>query len=195
MGCSLGFSKPEFWLCHSFKLGPTYPNILLCMEQPALRRNLIDWWNVQIKKYFRESTPDGNTWKELIWLLTTQNCCHPCRALQCSVVTILVLPWIKVLLSLRPGMVFEIISNLLSSQKVFCESFWSRPGYFVFSLVILIFFSSADQPQVHQLSRSQEHTSHSEHGHSNLWRQQYFRAFVTGILSLCRFLTLPCCSN
>lgn len=193
MGCSLSFSKPEFWLCHSFK-GTNIHKRSATYGTTALTRNLInDSKNQKILQ--RGHTRWKHKWKELIWLLTTQNCCHPCSALQCSVVTILVLPWTKVLLSLRPGMVFEIISNLLSSQKVFCESFWSRPGYFVFSLVILIFFSSADQPQVHQLSRSQEHTSHSEHGHSNLWRQQDFRAFVTGILSLCRFLTLSCCSN
>lgn len=56
-------------------------------------------------------------WKEHTWLLTAQNWCHPCRALQRAAVTELVLPWIKVVLSLRPGMGFEIISTLLSSQS------------------------------------------------------------------------------
>lgn len=148
---------------------------MTCPNQKILQRGL---------------TRRKHTWKEHIWLLTTRNWCHPRSALEREVVTMLVLSWIKVLLSLRPGMVFEIISNLLSSQ-----SFWSRPGYFVFSSVLLDIFSSSDEPRVQQLSRSQEHTPHSEHGHYNLWRQQYFIALVTGILRLCRFLTLPCCSN
>lgn len=94
---------------------------MTCPNQKILQRGL---------------TRRKHRWKEHIWLLTTRNWCHPCSALEREVVTMLVLSWIKVLLSLRPGMVFEIISNLLSSQ-----SFWSRPGYFVLSSVLLdIFF-------------------------------------------------------
>lgn len=123
MGCLLSFSKPEFWFCHCFNLDATYSNILLLMEQPALTRNLSN--DVSKPKNTSERAQQKETHEEGTHL-ATQNWCHPCSALEGSVVTMIVLSWIKVSLSLRPGKVFEIISNLfqttvlLKQARLFC---------------------------------------------------------------------------
>lgn len=77
------------------------------MDQPALTGNLSNDMskprNTSERAQQMESHVEGRSRSE-------------CE-LECPVVTMLVLSGIKVLLSLRPGMVFEITSNLFFSQS------------------------------------------------------------------------------
>lgn len=101
--------------------------------------------------YVREEKWEGNVCRRCSSDAGNVKLRSPRSALKNSVVALLVLSWIKVLLSL--GSAFEIVSKLLSSL-----SFRSRLGSSVFFLVLLgtTFFSSRDEPQVRALTRPQQ---------------------------------------